>query len=44
MKDYYRILDVSKDATLSLIKKNYKIKVLKYHPDKNNTKKNFKIY
>lgn len=34
-KDYYKILGVTKDATLSQIKKEYRKRARKYHPDVN---------
>ncbi|KAM9915077.1 hypothetical protein OXX69_000044 [Metschnikowia pulcherrima] len=33
-KDYYKVLDVSKDADEKTLKKAYRTQTLKYHPDK----------
>ena len=37
--DYYKILNVTKDASQEEIKKSYRKLVLKCHPDKNINKK-----
>uniref|UniRef100_A0A8D0C0E2 J domain-containing protein n=1 Tax=Salvator merianae TaxID=96440 RepID=A0A8D0C0E2_SALMN len=35
MADYYKILDVPQSASMNDIKKAYRSKVLRWHPDKN---------
>ena len=39
MKDYYKILEISKDASQEEIKKSYRTLSKKYHPDKNSNDK-----
>ena len=37
-KNYYKILDVNEDSSIEQVKKFYKIKALKIHPDKNKSR------
>ena len=43
-KDLYKILEVSKSASISEIRKSFKKLVLKWHPDKNNESKEKQLY
>ena len=42
MKDFYKILEVEKNATADKIKSQYKILARKYHPDKGGDPDKFK--
>ena len=42
MKDYYKILEISENASEEVVHMAYKALVKKYHPDENNQSKNSK--
>ena len=45
MKNYYKILEVSENASPEVIEKAYKVLVKKYHPDlQKANRKNIKFY
>ena len=41
-RDYYKILGVAKDAKAGEIKKSYRERAKRFHPDANNGSKNLK--
>ena len=42
MKDYYKILEISENASEEVVHMAYKALVKKYHPDENNQSENSK--